>query len=88
METPLIAHRCARAYGPDSSRQALMRDLVAYLAVLAGPEPAGSYLELRYRLEDPGDGLALGNTARAVRAGGPRAGRQLPRAALPAGGSR
>ena len=23
METPLIAHRCARAYGPDSSRQAL-----------------------------------------------------------------
>jgi glycerophosphoryl diester phosphodiesterase len=23
METPLIAHRCGRAYGPDSSRQAL-----------------------------------------------------------------
>jgi glycerophosphoryl diester phosphodiesterase len=29
METPLIAHRCGRAYGPDSSRQAL-------LAALAG----------------------------------------------------
>jgi len=23
METPLIAHRCGRAYGPDSSRRAL-----------------------------------------------------------------
>ena len=29
METPLIAHRCGRAYGPDSSRRAL-------LAALAG----------------------------------------------------
>jgi hypothetical protein len=28
-----------------------IRDLVAYLTVLAGPEPAGRYLELRYRGE-------------------------------------
>jgi hypothetical protein len=28
-----------------------MRDLVAYLAVLAGPEPAGDYLNLRYRTD-------------------------------------
>lgn len=27
METPLIAHRCGRAYGPDSSRQALQAAL-------------------------------------------------------------
>jgi hypothetical protein len=31
-----------------------MRDLVAYLTVLAGPEPAGSYLELRYRTDRGG----------------------------------
>jgi hypothetical protein len=28
-----------------------VRDLVAYLAVLAGPEPAGDYLNLRYRAD-------------------------------------
>jgi glycerophosphoryl diester phosphodiesterase len=28
METPLIAHRCGRAYGPDSSRQAVRAALV------------------------------------------------------------
>lgn len=27
MELPLIAHRCGRAYGPDSSRQALLATL-------------------------------------------------------------
>jgi hypothetical protein len=31
-----------------------IRDLVAYLAVLAGPEPADDYLELRYRTERGG----------------------------------
>jgi hypothetical protein len=31
-----------------------MRDLVAYLAVLAGPDPAGDYLELRYRADGRG----------------------------------
>jgi hypothetical protein len=29
-----------------------MRDLVAYLTVLAGPDPSGSYLELRYRTDN------------------------------------
>jgi hypothetical protein len=33
------------------SRGEPMRDLVAYLTVIAGPEPAGRYLELRYRGE-------------------------------------
>jgi RepB DNA-primase from phage plasmid len=33
------------------SRGEPMRDLVAYLTVLAGPEPAGRYVELRYRGE-------------------------------------
>jgi hypothetical protein len=34
------------------SRGRLMRDLVAYLTVLAGPEPAGCYFDLRYRADD------------------------------------
>ena len=34
-----------------STRQP-MRDLLAYLTVLAGPEPAGCYFDLRYRTED------------------------------------
>jgi hypothetical protein len=29
-----------------------MRDLLAYLTVLAGPDPAGCYFDLRYRTED------------------------------------
>ena len=28
MQTPFIAHRCGRAYGPDSSRQALLATLL------------------------------------------------------------
>jgi hypothetical protein len=36
-----------------SSRQPV-RDLVAYLTVLAGPAPAGTYLELRYRADSGG----------------------------------
>jgi hypothetical protein len=34
-----------------STRQP-MRDLLAYLTVLAGPEPSGCYFDLRYRTED------------------------------------
>jgi hypothetical protein len=36
-----------------SARQP-MRDLVAYLTVLAGPDPAGSYFDLRYRVDRHG----------------------------------
>jgi hypothetical protein len=31
-----------------------MRNLIAYLTVLAGPEPAGAYFALRYRVDRDG----------------------------------